>query len=93
MKVIHFFHWKLSNYDWCICQKSALNLQEAVFLVEEVEQEPAEGEVAEAEDEFGPRLGEKTHDAAEEEIRHWVKTQDGLPQVNGDRVHADNLEE
>ena len=59
-----------SNNDWCICQKSTLNLQEAVFLVEEVEQEPAKGEVAEAEDELGPRLGEKTHDAAEEEIRH-----------------------
>ena len=73
--------------------KVNLNFQETVFPVEEIKQEPAEGEIAEAEDKFGPGFGEKAHNAAEEEIRHRVETQYSLPEVNGDRVHADNLEE
>ena len=61
--------------------------------VEEVEEEPADGDVAGSHDDFSPRLREERCHAGEQELVGRVEADDALGHVDSDGIHPDHREE
>ena len=70
-----------------------LNFQEHVFLVHEVQHQPGGGKITDFENDHSQCFRDKSRNPAEEEIADLLKVNESLRQVDGDRIHADYLEE
>lgn len=70
-----------------------LNFQEHVFLVHEVQHQPCGGKITDFENDHSQCFRDKSRYSAEEEIADLLKVNESLRQVDGNRIHADYLEE
>ena len=69
------------------------DFQEGVLLVEEVEEEPAEGYISCSEYHISPSFRNEVHDSLKEVSVHAAESKDLLSKVDGDRVETDDSEE
>lgn len=70
-----------------------LYFQENFFPVQEIEEEPANGDIPDGEHQWSPVFREQGSNTTKEKLIGVVPLNDPVGQVDGDRVHADYHEE
>ena len=68
------------------------DFEEDVLAIEEVQEQPGDGEVAEVPEESAPVFAKEGFRPAKEEVGDVVEADVGLGEVDGDCVHADDAE-
>ena len=69
------------------------DLQECVFLIKEVEEQPADSDVSHSVNYSSPSLRDMAYDSREEEFVDAAEAEDLLCKIDGDGVQTDHSEE
>ena len=89
---------RAANHEWLaalsiICWKQLSDLQEDLFPIEEIKNQPAGEEVERLRDKLVPVAVKQFDDAAEEEATRSGTVDDSWQHIDGDGIHADDFEE
>ena len=72
--------------------RDELNLEEDVLAIEEIQEQPGDGEVAKVPEKIAPGFAKEGFRPAKEEVGDVLKADVGLGEVDGDGVHTNNAE-